>query len=92
LITCRQCGKEFAKPTTRGRPRVKCEDCRAGKKPKAVEIPAYLEEIEKKPNLKSVAASYFRADLIEHIEQNPEFVYFSPLDKATIIRSLSDSV
>lgn len=31
MIVCRDCGKSFAKPTTRGRPPVKCADCRTGK-------------------------------------------------------------
>ena len=31
MIICRDCGKSFAKPTTRGRPPVKCVDCRTGK-------------------------------------------------------------
>ena len=33
MITCRTCGVEFPKPTTRGRPPVKCADCRAGNIP-----------------------------------------------------------
>ena len=28
LVTCRTCGREFERPATRGRPPVRCEECR----------------------------------------------------------------
>jgi hypothetical protein len=28
MITCKECGKEFSKPATRGRPPTRCEACR----------------------------------------------------------------
>lgn len=66
MLVCRDCGTSFAKPTTRGRPPVKCENCRSGatskvKTPKvtkkAVEAPQPVAEVLKEAAAEESAAA-----------------------------------
>lgn len=53
MIVCRTCGRDFPKPVTRGRPPVKCADCRAGKTVTRAEMP--VREAESLPQPQTTA-------------------------------------
>lgn len=68
MVECRDCGKQFERPIQRGRPAVRCPECRANPKPSIADKSIELEQMVDDNSPVSIVPTSVRATPFKRTE------------------------